>query len=158
MRGEIRLQWRPSHLQRFGRPHRVPFLLRDHGKEILDANHFGAGDVGDRAFIDRDRHGARDGRADRARVQHIGQLEIADLLQRAEHFARYVAARHRFADDLKLGRLLQRRLDFDGERLRLAREADRGVEIPAADKLGVGDALARIGERMHHAIRRHEVA
>src|ERR1019366_2848826 len=159
--GEVRLRPRPGHLQGLRRLDGVPFLLGHRGQEVLDPDHLGARNIADRLFVDRDRHRARDGGADHAGMQHAGQPDIAALLQRAEHLAGHVAARHRLADDLELGWLLERRLYLDGELLGHAVPGDGRIQIAAADEFGVSDALARIGARvgtrMHHAVRHREI-
>ena len=83
---------------------RVPFLRRDHGEKVLDPDDLRAGNIADRAFVHRDRHRARDWRADHAGMQHAGQAHVGDHVERAEHLPRHVAARHRLADDLEFVR------------------------------------------------------
>jgi hypothetical protein len=90
-------------------------------------------------------------------MQHIGQLQVCDLLQRAEHFARHVTARIRLPDDLEFFRLFQRRLNLDCELLCFAFPLDGRVELSAADELGIGNALFRIGNGMHHAVRHRQI-
>ena len=67
---------------------RVPFLLGDDRKEVLDPDGLGARNVFDRALVDLDRHSAGDSRADHARMQHSRKPHVVDHLQRAEDLAR----------------------------------------------------------------------
>ena len=99
---EIRLRLRPGHLEGRRRLDGVPFLLGHDREQVLDPDHLRAGNVCDRAFIDLDRHGARDRRADHARVQHAGQPQVVDMVKRAEHLAGQIPPRQRLADDLEL--------------------------------------------------------
>ena len=158
MAGEIRLGFRPGHLEGLRRLDGVPFLLGHDREQVLDPDHLRARDLRDRAFVDLDRHRARDRRADHAGMQHAGQPHVVDHVQRAEHLAGQIAAAERFADDLELVGRLQRHLDVDRERVRgLAVPVHLAVEIAPADELRIGDAARGVGGCMHHAVRHREL-
>ena len=106
--GEIWRRFRPRHLKRVRSSNRIPFLLRDHGEEILDPNDLRTRDICDRCFVHGNRNRACNARPNHARMCHVGKTDISTLFQCAEHLARNVTARIWLADNLELGCLLQR--------------------------------------------------
>ena len=155
--GEIRLRLRPRHLELVRGAHRVPFLRCDDRQQVLDVDHLRAGNVLDRAFVDRHRHGAGDLRPDHARMQHAGQAHVRRHFQRAEHFSGQVAARRRFADDLEILRLLDLGLAVDRKaEAKLAVPLHGRVEVPAADQFGVGNAFGRVRRVMDDPVGHRE--
>ena len=119
--GERRLGVRPLDLELLRRLDRVPFLVGDDAEEALVPDHFGAGNVLDRAFVDLDRHRAGDRRADHAAMHHARHLDVgAEVFLRVD-LGRDVLAVDRLADDLVVLRVL--RLGLAGRIERVARSA-----------------------------------
>src|SRR5262249_30122885 len=151
--GEWGLGVRPFHLERLRRVDRVPFLVGDDAEEALLPHHLGAGDVLDRAFVDLDRHAARDGGPDQPAMHQARGLDVgAEIFLRVD-LGRDVLARDRLADDLVTLGILRLCLarGVEGVAILLV-PIELDVEIAPADQLGVGRFLARIVLGVHHAV------
>ncbi len=86
-------------------------------------------------------------------MQHAGQPHVVDHFERAEDLAGQILARQRLADDLELGRLLQRRRDFDLQAIAQPTVPFHGlVEVATADQLGIAHALGLVRNAVHDAV------
>ena len=121
---------------------RVVLVRRDDGDEIAPANDLRAGQVLDRALVDREHLDTRAvgtlaARADETRVNHARQPDVLDVRVGARHLVGDVEPRRARRHELVVVRVLRRR-DRRVQRLR----AHRHVEHLAADQLPVRDGLA----------------
>src|SRR5205814_1293821 len=137
----------PRHLELPRGLDRIPLALRHDADKAALAYDTGAGNVGDRAFIDAERLGARAvgalaARAHDAPMQHAGNAHVLHVLVGAGGLGRQVDPRHVGADQrIAADRLLR---GYAGE---------LDVERLVAEEIAVAHGAGRVAVDRHHALR-----